>query len=80
MKIYLRKALWCVTLVSLLAAVGCGSSGRQTAKNKSAADNNAVNDTIGMYAEIFASAGHRQAQTNLLRVKEFIAACRILCD
>jgi hypothetical protein len=54
MKIYLRKALWCVTLVSLLAAFGCGGPGR-TAKNKSAADNNAVNDTIGMYAEIFAS-------------------------
>lgn len=52
MKIYLRRALWCVTLVSLLAAFGCG---RQTAKNKSAADNNAIDDTIGMYAEIFAS-------------------------
>jgi hypothetical protein len=55
MKIYLRKALWCVTLVSLLAAFGCGGPGRQTAKNKSAADNNGVDDTIGMYAEIFAS-------------------------
>ena len=55
MKIYLRKALWCVILVSLLAAFGCGGSGRQTAKNKSAADNNGVDDTIGMYAEIFAS-------------------------
>jgi len=52
MKIYLRKALWCVILVSLLAAVGCG---RQTAKNKAAADNNGIDDTIGMYAEIFAS-------------------------
>jgi uncharacterized protein (UPF0332 family) len=28
----------------------------------------------------FASADHRQAQTNFLRVKEFIAACRIICD
>jgi uncharacterized protein (UPF0332 family) len=28
----------------------------------------------------FASVDHRQAQTNLLRVKEFIAACRVLCD
>ena len=28
----------------------------------------------------FASADHGQAQTNLLRVKEFIAACRVLCD
>jgi len=28
----------------------------------------------------FASADYRQAQTNLLRVEEFIAACRILCD
>lgn len=28
----------------------------------------------------FASADHRQAQTNLLRVKEFIAACRKLCE
>jgi len=28
----------------------------------------------------FASAGHGQAQTNLLRAKEFIAACRVLCD
>jgi len=55
MKIYLRKALWCVTLVSLLAAFGCGGPGRQTAKNKSAADNNGIDDTIGMYAEIFAS-------------------------
>ena len=27
-----------------------------------------------------ASADHRQAQTNLLRVKDFIAACRVLCD
>jgi hypothetical protein len=52
MKIYLRKALWCITLVSLLAAVGCGG---KTAKNKSAADNNGIDDTIGMYAEIFAS-------------------------
>jgi hypothetical protein len=52
MKIYLRKALWCVTLVLLLAAVGCSG---KTAKNKSAADNNGIDDTIGMYAEIFAS-------------------------
>ncbi len=28
----------------------------------------------------FASVDHRQAQTSLLRVKDFIAACRILCD
>ncbi len=28
----------------------------------------------------FASVDHRQAQTNLLRVREFIAACRVLCD
>jgi uncharacterized protein (UPF0332 family) len=28
----------------------------------------------------FASADHRQAQTTLLRVKEFIAACRKLCE
>jgi uncharacterized protein (UPF0332 family) len=28
----------------------------------------------------FASPDHRQAQTNLLRVKDFIAACRVLCD
>jgi hypothetical protein len=55
MKFYLRKALWCVTLVSFLAAFGCGGPGRQAAKNKSTADNNAINDTIGMYAEIFAS-------------------------
>jgi hypothetical protein len=55
MKIYLRKALWCVTLVSLLVVFGCGGPGGQTAKNKSAADNNGINDTIGMYAEIFAS-------------------------
>ncbi len=27
----------------------------------------------------FASADHRQAQTNLLRTKEFITACRQLC-
>jgi len=55
MKFYLRKALWCVTLVLLLAAFGCGGPGRRTAKNKSAADNNGIDDTIGMYAEIFAS-------------------------
>ena len=55
MKFYLRKALWCVTLVSLLAAFGCGGPGRQAAKNKSTADNNGIDDTIGMYAEIFAS-------------------------
>ena len=55
MKIYLRKALWCVTLASLLAAFGCGGPGRHAAKNKSAADNNGIDDTIGMYAEIFAS-------------------------
>ncbi len=52
MKVYLRKALWCVTLVTLLAAFGCGG---QTGRNRSAADSNAINDTIGMYAEIFAS-------------------------
>ena len=28
----------------------------------------------------FVSADHRQAQTTLLRVKDFIAACRVLCD
>jgi uncharacterized protein (UPF0332 family) len=28
----------------------------------------------------FASADHRQAQTNLLRAKEFIKACRGLCE
>ena len=28
----------------------------------------------------FGSADHRQAQTNLVRVKEFVAACRVLCD
>ena len=28
----------------------------------------------------FASADYKQAQTNLLRAKEFIAACRVLCD
>ena len=55
MKFYLRKALWCVTLVSLLATFGCGGPGRQAAKNKSTADNNGIDDTIGMYAEIFAS-------------------------
>jgi len=55
MKIYLRKTLWCVTLVSLLVVLGCGGPGGQTAKNKSAADNNGIDDTIGMYAEIFAS-------------------------
>ena len=28
----------------------------------------------------FASADHRQAQTTLIRTKEFIAACRQLCE
>jgi uncharacterized protein (UPF0332 family) len=28
----------------------------------------------------FASVDHRQAQANLLKVKEFIKACRVLCD
>ena len=54
MKIYLRRALWCVTLLSLLASFGC--SGGKSGKNKSAADSNGgIEDTIGMYAEIFAS-------------------------
>ncbi len=53
MKNYLRKTLWCVTLAFLAAAFGC--AGGKTAKNPKAADSNAVNDTIGMYAEIFAS-------------------------
>lgn len=52
MKIYLRKALWCLTLVSLLAVFGCGG---KAVKNKAVADNNGIDDTIGMYAEIFAS-------------------------
>ena len=47
--------LWCVTLLSLLAAFGCGGPGRQAAKKQPGADNNAINDTIGMYAETFAS-------------------------
>ena len=53
MKNYLRKTLWCVTLAFLAATFGC--AGGRTAKNQKAADSNAVNDTIGMYAEIFAS-------------------------
>ncbi len=53
MKNYLRKTLWCVTLAFLAATFGC--AGGKTAKNPKAADSNAVNDTIGMYAEIFAS-------------------------
>ncbi len=53
MKNYLRKTLWCVTLVFLAATFGC--AGGKTAKNPKAADSNAINDTIGMYAEIFAS-------------------------
>jgi hypothetical protein len=53
MKNYLRKTLWCVTLAFLVATFGC--AGGKTAKNQKAADSNAVNDTIGMYAEIFAS-------------------------
>jgi hypothetical protein len=53
MKSYLRRALWCVILISLLAAFGC--AGGKTGKNKSAADSNGLEDTIGMYSEIFAS-------------------------
>ena len=54
MKIYIRRAFWCVVLLSLLAAFGC--TGGKTAKSKSAADSNGgIEDTIGMYAEIFAS-------------------------
>jgi hypothetical protein len=53
MKNYLRKILWCVTLVSLAATFGC--AGGKAAKSQKVADVNAVNDTIGMYAEIFAS-------------------------
>lgn len=30
--------------------------------------------------ETFASADHRQGQTTLLRTKEFISACKKLCD
>jgi hypothetical protein len=55
MKIYLRRALWCVTLLLLLASFGCGGTGKKTTKNKSVADNNGLEDTVGMYAEIFAS-------------------------
>jgi len=34
----------------------------------------------GFDEETFASADHRQAQKIILMVKEFIAACRALCD
>ncbi len=40
----------------------------------------AFNSRTEPYDPAFASADHRQAQTNLLRVKEFIAACRKLCE
>ncbi len=53
MKNYLRKTLWCVTLAFLTVTFGC--AGGKTAKNQKAADSNSINDTIGMYAEIFAS-------------------------
>jgi hypothetical protein len=49
-KNYLRKTLWCVTLAVLVVSFGCGGSSK-----KKAADSNAIDDTIGMYAEIFAS-------------------------
>jgi hypothetical protein len=55
MRIYLRRAFWCFTILSLLTAFGCGGSGGKTSRNKSAADNNGLEDTVGMYAEIFAS-------------------------
>jgi hypothetical protein len=53
MKNYLRKILWCVTLAFLASTFGC--AGGKAAKSQKAADSNAINDTIGMYAEIFAS-------------------------
>jgi hypothetical protein len=48
-KIYLRNILWCVTLAALVFAFGCTGG-----KGKSA-DSNGLEDTIGTYAEIFAS-------------------------
>jgi hypothetical protein len=53
MRIYLRRAFWFITILLLLAGAGCGNSG--SAKKKSAADSNGLEETIGMYAEIFAS-------------------------
>jgi uncharacterized protein (UPF0332 family) len=40
----------------------------------------AFNSRIEPDDPAFASVDYRQAQTNLLRVKEFIAACRKLCE
>jgi uncharacterized protein (UPF0332 family) len=40
----------------------------------------AFNSRTESDAPAFASADHRQAQTNLIRVKDFIAACRKLCE
>jgi uncharacterized protein (UPF0332 family) len=40
----------------------------------------AFNSRTEPYDSAFASVDHRQAKTNLLRVKEFIAACRKLCE
>jgi uncharacterized protein (UPF0332 family) len=40
----------------------------------------AFNSRTEPYDPTFASADHRQAKTNLLRVKEFITACRKLCE
>jgi hypothetical protein len=51
-KNYLHKILWCATLAVLVVTFGCGG-GRSS--KKQAADNNGIDDTIGMYAEIFAS-------------------------
>jgi len=40
----------------------------------------AFNSRTEPYDPAFASPDHRQAQTSILRVKEFIAACRKLCE
>jgi hypothetical protein len=48
------KMLWCVTLISLLFALGCGQAGKTTARSRPA-DGNEMGTTIGMLAEVFAS-------------------------
>jgi uncharacterized protein (UPF0332 family) len=40
----------------------------------------AFNSRTESDAPAFASVDHRQAQANLIRVKDFIAACRKLCE
>ncbi|MFH1371494.1 MAG: flagellar basal body P-ring protein FlgI [Planctomycetota bacterium] len=50
-----REASWCVTLVALLFAFGCGGSPKPTTKTTLPEDAEGLGPTIGMLTEVFAS-------------------------